>query len=335
MGSSVDRGGGTVNDPVVGVVIPAYNSARTLAATLRSVLGQTHRALDVVVVDDGSTDATPDIVMALSRDDPRLRLLRQANAGTAVARDNGWRSCQAELIAFLDADDLWAPGKIERQLAELASGGPETGLVYSHYVRIDMAGRKVKHEPQTPRRGWVLDELLVENFVGNGSSALVRREVLERVGGFAGADHNCADWQFYYRVARFYQFGAVPVEDIGYRITPGAQSCDHVKMLRSALRVHEEVVRETPEHRALIDKGIWAYGEWLMAEAMSERRWDQVSGLVTELTAFSPDRAHLLPVVRRQGVRRLLAPLRRMLGRAKRMVQHNIIGRTPLFEIGG
>ena len=106
--------------PLVGVVVPAYNAAATLDETLRSVRAQTHRALEIIVVDDGSLDDTAAIARRHAAEDERVRVLCQANAGVAAARNAGWQSSRADLIAFIDADDLWAPTKIERQLQALA-----------------------------------------------------------------------------------------------------------------------------------------------------------------------------------------------------------------------
>ena len=100
----------------VGVIVPMFNAERTIEATLESVCGQTHRALDIVVIDDGSTDASPSIVAAHADRDPRIRLVQQPNLGVAAARNLGAASTDAEFLAFIDADDLWAPSKIALQL---------------------------------------------------------------------------------------------------------------------------------------------------------------------------------------------------------------------------
>src|SRR5262245_39908172 len=103
--------------PNVSVVIPSYNSAAYLPAAIDSVLAQTARDLEVIVVDDGSTDDTPDVV---ARYGPPVRGIRQANAGVAAARNRGIAEARGRYIAFLDADDTWEPVKLERQLGELS-----------------------------------------------------------------------------------------------------------------------------------------------------------------------------------------------------------------------
>lgn len=122
---------------LVSVVIPAYNAESTIDDTLRSVRGQTHRELEIIVVDDGSTDRTTSVVKAHAAADGRVTLIAQENAGVAAARNAGWQSARSAFIAFVDADDLWAPSKIERQLEVILRGGLRVGLVYTWWALID------------------------------------------------------------------------------------------------------------------------------------------------------------------------------------------------------
>src|SRR5690348_12029992 len=110
------------DEELVSVVIPAYNAAATLDETLRSVRSQTHRALEIIVVDDGSVDDTREIAGRHAAVDDRVQVVTQSNAGLAASRNAGWMRARSELIAFIDADDLWAPTKIERQLERLRTG---------------------------------------------------------------------------------------------------------------------------------------------------------------------------------------------------------------------
>src|SRR5215510_7071243 len=104
-----------------------FNSERTISATLKSICDQTHRNLDIVVVDDGSTDGSAAAVADWRARDPRVRLVQQANAGVAAARNAGAAATTASFLSFIDADDLWAPTKVEHQLAALKDGGPAVG----------------------------------------------------------------------------------------------------------------------------------------------------------------------------------------------------------------
>lgn len=274
-----------VSDTLVSVVIPAYNAQATIADTLRSVQAQTHRALEIIVVNDGSTDATVAIAQEFAERDPRIIVLSQANGGVAVARNHGWKTAWSDLIAFVDADDLWAPDKIARQLAVLNAGGDDVGLVYSWYAMIDQHGTVTDRYPLAAHEGRVLDILLTNNFVGNGSSALVRRNVLEDTGGFepnlrARGAQGCEDILFYCRVAERHDFAVVPDYLVGYRYLPGNMSSDLPKMLRSWLIVVEEFWARYPDKHAIIEKGLRHFGFWLVRRAVYLRQPRYVLPLV-------------------------------------------------------
>jgi glycosyltransferase involved in cell wall biosynthesis len=262
-----------MNVPLVSVVIPAYNATATLDETLRSARSQTHRALEIIVVDDGSTDGTLNLAQQHAAADVRVQVVTQKNAGVAAARNNGWRRARSDLIAFLDADDLWGCTKIERQLQALRAGGPQVGLVYCWYVRIDGTGLVISAAEGPRHEGDVLDRLFVDNFVGNGSSPLVRRQALTDAHGFesglrnAGAE-GCEDLLFYCRVAEKYKFAVVPEHLIGYRYLPQNMSSDRPRMLRSWMLVVDEMLARHPQHRKQLIRGLRHYGGSLTRDAV-------------------------------------------------------------------
>ena len=124
-------------DATVGVVVPLYNSKTTINETLASIVNQTYRNLDILVVDDGSSDNGPRIVEQWSARDHRVRLIRQTNAGVAAARNIGAAAATGEYLAFCDADDLWAPRKIELQLNALAASAGRSEYVYCWYAMMN------------------------------------------------------------------------------------------------------------------------------------------------------------------------------------------------------
>ena len=221
------------DEDTVGVVVPMFNAERTIAATLRSICGQTHSNLDIVVVDDGSTDGSPALVVAWCERDPRIRLVRQANSGVAAARNTGAAATDAPFLAFIDADDLWAPTKIEFQLALLREGGPAVGLVYCWYATIDQEDRVVSFGPQQLHEGRVLRQLCAVNLIGNGSSVLVRRTAFESVGGYGMGVDGAEDYLICLRLAEHTEFRVAPRYFVGYRRTPGSISTNLMSMFRS------------------------------------------------------------------------------------------------------
>jgi glycosyltransferase involved in cell wall biosynthesis len=224
--------------PLVSVVVPAFNAASTIAETLHSISQQTYRALEIVVVDDGSTDATADI--ARRHADPRLRVVAKANGGVASARNAGIRGSTGPFVAFIDADDLWHPTKIAKQLQVLLAGGEEMALVYAPFRLIDGDGRVLASPHKYGVNGWVIHRHFYSNLVGNGSALLVRRSVLEEFGGFdrwlmqQGAE-GCEDLLLQLRIAARYRFGEVSEYLVGYRRLPDNMSSNIDQMIRSGV----------------------------------------------------------------------------------------------------
>ena len=189
------------------VIIPVYNGAAYISAAVRSVLAQTEHDLELLVVDDGSTDGTRELVRGF--DDPRLRLLTQDNAGPSAARNLGIRESRGEWVGFLDADDVWRPDKLAAHLRR-ASEMPAAGLTYSSVVVVDEVGTLVE-VLKAELEGEVLEPLLFGNIVwGGGSSAMLRRDVFDRVGGFDPTIKYGEDWEMWLRVAASFPFAAVP-----------------------------------------------------------------------------------------------------------------------------
>jgi len=188
-----------VSGPVrVSAVVPAYNRADYLAEALDSALAQAFDGLEVVVVDDGSTDATPEV---LRRYGERIRVHRQENAGQSAAVNRGVDLARGEFVAFLDSDDAWLPGKLARAVP-LLEAEPAAALLYAAVEMMDAAGRAVA-DPRPPRRtpsGAVLGHLLEENFVRT-PTAVFRREAFLAAGGYDPALRCVNDWDMWLRLA--------------------------------------------------------------------------------------------------------------------------------------
>lgn len=257
----------------VAVVIPAYNAEATLDATLRSVRSQTHKNLEIVVVDDGSRDATGDIAREHAARDARVHVIAQQNAGVAAARNRGISETSAELVAPVDADDLWAVDKIERQLEALARGGPQVGLVYTWYAAINAEGLITDHSYKPTEEGNVLARMCRGNLVGNASAALIRREALLEAGGYdetlrARRAQGCEDLLLYYRIAARHSFALVPDFLTGYRVTAQNMSSDSLQMLRSWQIVAAEMRLYHPELESDIKAGEQFALGWFMRRAL-------------------------------------------------------------------
>lgn len=235
--------------PLVSVVVPAFNAAKTIPETLRSISRQTYAALEIVVVDDGSTDETADVARRYGETDPRVRVVAKPNGGVASARNAGIHCTKGAFVAFIDADDLWHPTKIAKQLRVLLAGGPDMALVYAPFRLIDADGRVLASPHKYGVSGWVIHRHFYSNLVGNGSALLVRRSVLEEFGGFdswllqQGAE-GCEDLLLQLRIAARYRFGEVSEYLVGYRRLPDAMSSNTEQMIRSGILAVNKALSE-------------------------------------------------------------------------------------------
>lgn len=228
-----------LKEPVlVSVIIPAYNAELFLPRTLKSVLAQTYTHFEVIIVDDGSQDQTATIVQAFAQNDHRIRLLSQANAGVAAARNTGIQAAQGNWVAPIDADDLWHPENLAVQVSHILQSPESVGVVYSWSVDIDEQDRLTGTVRAATIEGYVYPTLICHNFIGNASATLIRRSCFETITGYdttfqAQQAQGCEDWDLYLRLARQYEFRVVPQFLIGYRKPASSMSSDFYRMARS------------------------------------------------------------------------------------------------------
>jgi glycosyltransferase involved in cell wall biosynthesis len=208
-------------EPLVSVVIPAYNAAATVGATLESVLAQTVDDLEVIVVDDGSSDDTAAVVHAI--DDPRVRLIEKPNGGASDSRNAGIAEATGRYVAFLDADDLWVPDKLERQLDWLASN-PGVGAVQTGVRFVDDELNTLDIRRCRPSEDALLETLQFENLPGFNSTLLVERELLERLGRYDTSLAILEDWNLAIELAKEGNLGGIEEPLALYRQHPGNRS---------------------------------------------------------------------------------------------------------------
>jgi len=199
--------------PAVSVVVATRNYGRYVAGAVRSILDQTFADFEVIVIDDGSTDDTPDVLLPFLAD-PRVRYLRTDGLGQSRAKNLGILQARGPLVAFLDGDDEWLPTKLERQLPLFAD--PAVGVVYSRRTLVDAAGIDLPTPPASFARGHIYDTLLVQNPVCF-SSVVVRKAVFEAVGMFDPALPLAIDYDLWLRVARHFAFEYVDDPLVRYR----------------------------------------------------------------------------------------------------------------------
>jgi glycosyltransferase involved in cell wall biosynthesis len=267
-----------VSGPAFSVVIPAYNAPVTIASTIRSVLVQTRADLELIVVDDGSTDETPATVERFERQDSRVRLVRQANQGVAGARNTGIAQAQAPLVSFVDNDDLWLPMYLER-MEEALAAQPEAGFAYTDGWTLDDSNKRIRkastaspYLPPTPpprERDAFLLELVRVNWIL--SSATVRKSVLDEVGGFDSSVKGVDDYDLWLRIVLAGYPGARTKGNLVIqRERSDSQSKDELMMRRALRATLQRVVNSeratagakasAAKQVAALDRYVWIHG---------------------------------------------------------------------------
>jgi glycosyltransferase involved in cell wall biosynthesis len=224
----------SVNPPLVSVVVPVRNARRTIVDTIESVRQQTMEDLELIVVDDGSTDDSVALVAAIA--DPRIALASFPGGGLSVARNRGIAQARGAYLSFIDADDLWTPDKLQRQL-EALDRRPDAGAAYSWTYTIDEAGRPLGRQPRVRHEGDVRPQMLLSFFVASGSNVLLRRAVIETVGGFDPSVSAAEDWEYLLRVAARWPFVLVRRYQIFYRQSAASMASNVETMREQALLV--------------------------------------------------------------------------------------------------
>ena len=246
--------------PLVSVVIPVYNTERYVAATLESVLAQSYRNLEIIVVIDGSTDSSHDICRTF--EDARIRYVVQENQGLAAARNSGIREARGKYITFLDSDDTWYPEKVARHVEALEKD-PELGLSYSYSALIDATGKKSGMYQKSGTDPTSFYDCYVKNTIGNGSNAVLRREVFSGrpddpgsfppLDGFVRSLRRAEDYELWSRICATtrWRIACVPEPLVNYRVNPEGLSANvnaQQKYHCIAMAMVAELTPDTAEH---------------------------------------------------------------------------------------
>lgn len=215
---------------LVSVVVPVYNAADHLRETLSSIYNQTYKSIEIIAVDDGSSDDSIDIARSF---DGRVILVQQPNSGPAAARNRGVAEAKGEWIAFLDADDLWVPEKLEKQLHAMSNR--EWSYTDSRFMGGVNDGKQDSDLNEKPS-GNVIEKLICGNFIST-SSVLLRRNIFNEVGGFDENLRSIEDWDLWIRIASRYPISYVPDPLLKYRVHSISASRSTRKTLPNHLKV--------------------------------------------------------------------------------------------------
>lgn len=262
--------------PIISVIIPAYNAEKTIFETIESVLQQTFSDFEIIVIDDGSTDRTLETVNFFQ--DHRIKCFSFQNGGLPVARNRGINLAKGEFLAFLDADDLWTSRKLEKQLNALKEN-PDSALAYSWvHFKFDQDDHSYS-DCSCSFHGNVYADLLVRNFLHNGSNPLVRKHVINEVGKFDQSLRSCEDWDFYIRVAAKYNFELVRDVQIIYRQSSESMSSKIDTMEEYLLIVINKLFKTAPlEYQPLKKQSLaWAYCYVTQQHLRNQKDWNSIN----------------------------------------------------------
>lgn len=239
------------NKPLVSAVMATYNNADFIVEAIESVLTQDYRNLELIIVDDGSTDGTPDILAAYA-EDPRVTMIRQENQGQTVAKNAGLARSRGKYVAFCDSDDYWLPGKIGKQV-EVAETSPSIGLVYGRARWIDSKGNELTALKMKPFQGRVTAQLLIRNFV-TFCTAMVRREAFDSIGGFDERLRMSIDYDAWLKISLRYDFRFVDEPVACYRIWEGQMSHNMETRIENFMKLLDRFFEEHPDAVSGLEK---------------------------------------------------------------------------------
>jgi glycosyltransferase involved in cell wall biosynthesis len=280
------------NEFFVSVIIPAYEVATFIKNAVESVLSQTWSELEVVVVDDGSTDGTLQILRSMA--DPRLTILSQTNKGSAAARNAGLQVARGNFVAFLDGDDVWSCTKLEEQV-ETFRRNPDIDLVFTLSRIIDERGRDTGRR-SVPVAGHVsLRQLMVENIINNGSAVMLRRSALEAVGLFDVDLPSCVDYDLWLRIGvlRPNNIYCISRPLTHYRIRDGQITKNWRRMEAGWSRVIEKLELSAPNELKRLRREI------------KGRMYRYLSYIAYESGEFSESRSLYIKAIRSYGMKLL------------------------------
>jgi glycosyltransferase involved in cell wall biosynthesis len=259
--------------PLISVIIPIYNGEVTIGETIQSVLNQTYSNFELLIINDGSTDNTLEVISSFQ--DSRIQVFSYQNAGQGASRNRGLNQAQGEYVSFIDADDLWVPEKLADQLTALQQYS-EAAVAYSWTDYIDESGEFISHAPQRLYQGDVYTRLLLSDFIGSGSNPLIRKSAILELNGFDQSLPPAEDWDMWLRLAAIYPFTVVPKPQILYRVSPHSSSFNVLKMEAASLRVIERAINDYSQPinhlKSICLANRYKYLTWKTLEGMPARK---------------------------------------------------------------
>lgn len=289
--------------PLVSVIIPCFNQARFLGEALEGVLRQTYKNIEIVVVDDGSSDNTAEVASAY----PAVRLIRQKNQGVSTARNIGVRKSQGEYLVFLDADDCLRPQAIEINMGYMQAH-PECGGVAGRVIKVDSDGVPVpmKQLPRVEKAYY--PDLLADDRTGAPAAAMFRRSIFESVGGFDTSLKSAEDFDLYLRITRqapILYHDTIIAEYRKYETSKSANRAFKYKHMMAIFRSQRKYVKGNKRYAEAYRAGLELRQKFYVGkivrqvrDAVHHRQWKRAAEGILVLSRYDP--AECLKQMRRK-----------------------------------
>jgi glycosyltransferase involved in cell wall biosynthesis len=244
-----------MKNPTVSVIIPTYNRENLIVRAIYSVLKQTYQDFEIIVVDDGSTDHTEDVIRQLQNKEKRIIYIKnKKNKGAATARNTGIREAKGKYIAFQDSDDEWLSGKLEKQMKMFKKAPLEIGVIYTGFWRIEADKKEyIPSDKIIKKEGYIHIELLKGNFVTT-QSIVVRKECFEKVGMFEEDLPRLQDWELVLRLSKYYHFKFIDDPLLVSHHTPDSISANDEALIKAYELIINKHYQDFVKHKKILSK---------------------------------------------------------------------------------
>ncbi|MES2767720.1 MAG: glycosyltransferase [Bdellovibrionota bacterium] len=264
----------TNTTPLISVVIPVYNGAKYVEQTIQSVLEQSHKDFELLIVNDGSTDSTQ-AILEKYKTNPQVQIFTKTNGGLSSARNLGIQSARGEFISLLDADDLWESTKLEAQVKKIKELDNDFGIIYTDCNYVDTKDQLLPNESEyyhldTAIKGNVYEKLIVKNQIcGSGSAVLIPKKVFDAVGLFDENLKSCEDQDMWLRITKKYPVAYVNQRLVKIRVHPQSMQRNHDRMFLYSFVVLAKQLSD-PQYRSLAMREI----ETMLNGQLTLKRWN-------------------------------------------------------------
>jgi glycosyltransferase involved in cell wall biosynthesis len=233
------------NNPTVSTIIPTYNRAHLIGRAIQSVLNQTYQNFEIIVVDDCSTDNTWEVIKEFIESEKRIQYFKHnENKGGSAARNTGIKMAKGDYIAFLDSDDEWLPGKLEKQLKIFKNNSVQVGAIYSGFQYIYQKGIDMDKRHIPKNRGYIYKDLLMKNCVGSASTLLIKKECFDKVKLFDKSLPSCQDYDMWIRIAKYYEFDFVKESLVKYQVHDNQISTNLSTVIKGEKKIINKYLKE-------------------------------------------------------------------------------------------